>query len=446
MAKITYENKVALNQNSSIPDINKVNDTDMNMIKNVVNNNETKVLLAVSSSAPATCDTGDIYFNTTDNLIYTATATNTWGSTGVAPTQNTIYIEFSNQTLYAYDGTTLVSVGGGASGGGESLAIGTVLEFPTTDSTKVPDGWLFCDGSAVSRTTYADLFAIIGTSFGAGDGSTTFNLPTKEGLVSVGINTNDTDFNTIGKTGGSKALQKHHHAVGFMLEGVAHSGQGNAIIGKQNTGSNWAGTTDDAGTGNSGNLQPYTVTNYIIKATQTTPVQAEVVNDYSTSQENAYSCDYVNKAFGGTILWTNPNPSSNFNSQNITLNSDDYDCIEIIFILTNFTGYDYRKSSGKIIYEQGKKILIDTIDYDGNLGITAYMRRLTMVNKTQISAGVCDKLWTIGQTTSNSYTIPLYIIGYKTGLVLTQSSNRSLNTYSGDIEEKKDIVIDDGNK
>lgn len=45
------------------------------------------------------------------------------------------------------------------------------------DLTEVPDGWLVCDGSAVSRTTYATLFAKIGTRHGAGDGSTTFNLP-----------------------------------------------------------------------------------------------------------------------------------------------------------------------------------------------------------------------------------------------------------------------------
>lgn len=139
MSKITYENKEALNQNPNIPDINKVNDTDMNMIKNVVNNNETKVLLAVSSSAPATCDTGDIYFNTTDNLIYTATATNTWSTTGIAPTENTIYIEFTSQTAYAYDGTTLVSVGGGA-GGGETLPIGSEIDFDGSVSD-IPDGW-----------------------------------------------------------------------------------------------------------------------------------------------------------------------------------------------------------------------------------------------------------------------------------------------------------------
>ena len=45
------------------------------------------------------------------------------------------------------------------------------------DLTEVPEGWLVCDGSAVSRTTYASLFAKIGTRHGAGDGSTTFNLP-----------------------------------------------------------------------------------------------------------------------------------------------------------------------------------------------------------------------------------------------------------------------------
>lgn len=40
-----------------------------------------------------------------------------------------------------------------------------------------PDGWLLCDGTAISRTTYADLYAVLGTTYGSGDGSTTFNLP-----------------------------------------------------------------------------------------------------------------------------------------------------------------------------------------------------------------------------------------------------------------------------
>ena len=52
--------------------------------------------------------------------------------------------------------------------------VGVVQAFA---GTTVPDGWLLCDGSAVSRTTYADLYAVIGDTYGDGDGSTTFNLP-----------------------------------------------------------------------------------------------------------------------------------------------------------------------------------------------------------------------------------------------------------------------------
>lgn len=67
-------------------------------------------------------------------------------------------------------------------------AAGTSLTDPLlpgmiimTGSTATPAGWLYCDGSAVSRTTYKALFGAIGTNFGTGDGSTTFNLPDFEG-------------------------------------------------------------------------------------------------------------------------------------------------------------------------------------------------------------------------------------------------------------------------
>ena len=117
MAQITYANKVALNDNPNINAINKVRDVDMNELKEVINENETKILLAVTDTAPAECSTGDMYYNTTDELIYTATATDTWSSTGVAPTENTLYVVLTTQTSYMYDGTTLVSVGGGGGGG-----------------------------------------------------------------------------------------------------------------------------------------------------------------------------------------------------------------------------------------------------------------------------------------------------------------------------------------
>ena len=51
----------------------------------------------------------------------------------------------------------------------------------------IPSGWLECDGSAVSRTTYATLFTAIGTAYGTGDGSTTFNVPDASGLSPAGL-------------------------------------------------------------------------------------------------------------------------------------------------------------------------------------------------------------------------------------------------------------------
>ena len=52
-----------------------------------------------------------------------------------------------------------------------------------------PGGWLLCDGTAVSRIGYANLFAVIGTAYGTGDGSTTFNVPDLRGRVPLGVGT-----------------------------------------------------------------------------------------------------------------------------------------------------------------------------------------------------------------------------------------------------------------
>jgi len=66
---------------------------------------------------------------------------------------------------------------------GMLVPIGAVLAFP---GATAPTGWVMCDGAAISRTDYATLFAAIGVSFGAGDGSTTFNVPDLRGRVLVG--------------------------------------------------------------------------------------------------------------------------------------------------------------------------------------------------------------------------------------------------------------------
>ena len=60
--------------------------------------------------------------------------------------------------------------------------VGTLKRYAKANMTaaEVPSGWLICNGDAVSRSTYGDLFALIGTQWGAGDGSTTFNLPSMD--------------------------------------------------------------------------------------------------------------------------------------------------------------------------------------------------------------------------------------------------------------------------
>lgn len=80
--------------------------------------------------------------------------------------------------------------------GGPGVPVGSVFWLATQIA---PEGYLICDGSAVSRTEYADLFAAIGTTFGAGDGSTTFALPNLQAAFIRGAGTQDGYSATFGE-------------------------------------------------------------------------------------------------------------------------------------------------------------------------------------------------------------------------------------------------------
>jgi len=82
--------------------------------------------------------------------------------------------------------------------------IGTIIAWSGSSSSSGPTGpYLLCDGSAVSRTIYSELFSSIGTTYGIGDGINTFNLPNIKGRVLVGQDTGQTEFDIIGETGGT---------------------------------------------------------------------------------------------------------------------------------------------------------------------------------------------------------------------------------------------------
>jgi microcystin-dependent protein len=89
-----------------------------------------------------------------------------------------------------------------------------------------PPGWLICDGSAISRTQYPDLFDAIGTTYGSGDGSSTFNIPDLRGRVAVGKGTNasvDTLGENDGVTVANRRPQHRHTPHSHYLPSVARA-------------------------------------------------------------------------------------------------------------------------------------------------------------------------------------------------------------------------------
>jgi microcystin-dependent protein len=146
------------------------------------------------------------------------------------------------------------------------LPAGAILDF---GGTAAPTGFLACDGAAVSRTTFDALFAAIGITWGAGDGSTTFNVPNFQRRVAVGSGGSGTATlaNTVGSVGGAEThtltiaeMPAHAHSNGRPANLDSRQDLGGTLPdgGDQNTGSTGGG-------GAHNNMQPSAVVLKIIK-------------------------------------------------------------------------------------------------------------------------------------------------------------------------------------
>ena len=183
-------------------------------------------------------------------------------------------------TKYNFDGANLTGI--------EGIPTATIVPW---SSASVPSGFLECDGSNVSRTTYSALFAIVGTTYGTGDGSSTFGLPDLQDNVAVGKSgtkalASTGGANTVtstGNVGGSTAnatlstaqLASHSHP---MTTNTYPTASNNKIrsAGVQNAGTANTNNTG-SGTGHQHNMsatftgdstsviQPYLTIIYIIK-------------------------------------------------------------------------------------------------------------------------------------------------------------------------------------
>jgi microcystin-dependent protein len=167
------------------------------------------------------------------------------------------------------------------------IPVATVFPYAYTTA---PSGWALCFGQAISRTTFAHLFALVGTTYGAGDGSTTFNVPDLRGRSIFGKDNmggstasritgggSGITGTTLGASGGAEThvlttaqLAAHAHTERSAANSPAYidtgAGSNLQVDGQPNSAGTTRISTDNSGSGSAHqNTPPAFILNYIIK-------------------------------------------------------------------------------------------------------------------------------------------------------------------------------------
>lgn len=314
----------------------------------------------------------------------------------------------------------------------DSVPIGSIVEW---NGDIVPENWLLLNGQAVSRTGYAELFALYGTKYGEGDGSTTFNLPDYRKRVPVGMDETDTDFDELGNTGGEKEhtltgneMPKHQHLViATSSSGSDYSSTGSYLSYTYSTSNvGYQGKTSYTGGDNPhNNLQPYIVTNFIVKAKLYTSrllpdgmIVDSLTSDSSTDALSALQGKTLNEQHQALkqmvtkdLLWENASPSSDFAAQIISLDLSGYYAVDVIYTPNAGSDADYTQT-----IRIGKNTGLDTcrsVESTTSGLFHTYRNCWVTATGVQFGAGGFKYAPTTSYTQMNNYSVPLVIYGIK---------------------------------
>ena len=233
------------------------------------------ITLTQQNNSLISCDGTNIYSVDPPTSVATFTA-NTFTATSIT----TSTVSASSITVSGNVSATEFYGGGGNLTGITTVPAGIVIPYAGTSE---PSGYLFCYGQAISRATYSDLFSAVGTTYGVGDGATTFNLPDLRGRLVAGQDdmggssanrltgqSGGVDGDVLGDTGGAEThtltvseLAAHTHSTYDLWNQHAGNPQSPPPYEVQNTSGGTTGSTGGDSAHN--NVQPTIILNYIIK-------------------------------------------------------------------------------------------------------------------------------------------------------------------------------------